>query len=115
MTQRDLRAALPAGSIKSSSVPLSLPVADAARSAWPDLNPCIERLRIERIAASAGQLDSSRAARLLSTHVRNPGPGNNDLGLGFRFHARLGGLASPVGSRLDRNRRELGRRPKPLR
>src|SRR3982075_3938382 len=115
MTQGNLRAALSASAIKGSSVPRSLPIADATRSAWPDLNPGIERLRVERIAASARQPGPNRAARLWSADMCNSGPGHSNLGLGFRFHGRLGDLASRIGPRLDRNRREFGGRPKRLR
>src|SRR5258708_31230280 len=52
--------------------------------------------------------------------MRDSGPGNHDssglddFGLCFRFDARLLDPASAIGSCLDLNRREFGRRPERL-
>src|SRR5260370_31562781 len=81
-----------------NSIPLTLPVADAARPARPDLNPRIEGLRIERIAVSPRESGASHGmrfcgARFFRARMRNPGhnsdPGNNDPGLSFGLSFRL--------------------------
>src|SRR5258707_7271896 len=108
-------------------VPLPLPVADAARLARPDLNPRIEGLRVQGIAVSSHELRAGCAARFLRmharfyrVHMRNSGAGNHDPfglddpGLSLRLSARLRALASVIGFRLDRNRRELRGRPERL-
>jgi hypothetical protein len=100
---------------------LPLPVADSARLAWPDLDPRIERLRVQGIAVSSREFRASCAARLLRMHVRNPGSGNHDpfgldeFGLGRGFRARGGVLGSTIRLCLNLNRLELGRRPERLR
>src|SRR5450755_3124681 len=114
-----------AGPATRGSIALPLPIADAARLARPDLNPCIARFRIERIAVTLRDLGSDRAARFLRADMRDrdvgnrdcgPGnsdleiPGNSDPGIGPRFDARARAVASGIGSCLDRNRREFGTR-----
>src|SRR3954447_19728582 len=51
--------------------PLPLPVADAARLAGPDLDPRIERLRVQGIAVSSHELRAGCAAGFLRAHMRN--------------------------------------------
>src|SRR3984957_8598463 len=80
------------GMRKSGLPGLSLPAADAAGPARPDLNPGIEGLGIERIAAMSCQLRSDRAARFLRMH--NSGPLDRDCGFGLGFGAYLGFNAS---------------------
>src|SRR6476646_6732778 len=100
--------------------PLSLPVADAARLAGPDLHPHIERLCVQRIAVSPRHFGPNRTARFLRVHARllhararNSGSrshdafGLDDPGRGLRLSARLRALALLIGFRLDRNPREL--------
>src|SRR5207302_10585551 len=72
---------------------LTLPVADAARFAGPDLNPRIARLGVERIAMPPRQFGASGGTRPLGLRLRNPGGldprgPDSDLAIGFRF--RLG-------------------------
>ena len=90
----------------------TLPIADAAGFAGPDLNPRIERLGIERIAVPPGEPGSRRAARLLRP-LGHSAFANNAAGSGFRLGTRL--RARTAGISLDRNRREGARRPKRLR
>src|SRR5260370_2102672 len=103
---------------------LPLPAADAARLAGPDLNPCIERLGIERTTVSPREFCTRRAARFLRARFCNPGRleplgmddrGLNDLGPRFRFGARPRALACAIALGFDPNRLEFGRRPEPLR
>src|SRR5580704_9795961 len=93
----------------------ALPVADAARLAGPDLDSRIEGLRVERIAAVTCEFGPRRHARLLRAEMRNAGPVQNDSGPGLWLHAGLPGLAAAIGLRLERHRREFGRRPERLR
>src|SRR6266576_2857660 len=93
---------------------LALPVADAARFAGPHLDPRVERLRVQGVAVASRELRAScaapllRAQRFLHAHMRNPVAGNHDPfglddpGLGRRFLARGGALASAIRFCLDR-------------
>ena len=67
------------------------PIADAARPAGPDLNPRIERLRVERIAmAMAVRESGSRPmSRLFHAGMRRPDFGDMDVRSGLRFRTRL--------------------------
>src|SRR3977135_244736 len=126
MTQGFVRCGDPA---TQNLIPLALPVADAARPARPDLDPRIERLRIERIAVSPRQFGSRRRARFLRARVHGSGLVNSNFGsglfgpgfrfrtfrLGFRFRTRLCAPAAAIGLCLDRNRLEIGGRTEPLR
>jgi len=121
------------GPATGCSIVLPLPIADAARLARPDLNPCIARFRIERIAVTLRELRSDRAARFLRADMRDCDvgsshleiPGNSDPGIGPRFRAGLrtrtvasgigSWIGSSIGSCLDRNRCEFSRRPKRFR
>src|SRR6476660_10570135 len=51
--------------VTPTSIPLPLPVADAARFAGPHLNPRIQRLRVQRIAVSSHELGTGSAAWFL--------------------------------------------------
>jgi hypothetical protein len=117
---------------------LPLPVADATRSAWPDLNPCIERLRVKRIAVPPRDFRSHRGARPLHPQMRHAdNPVHDDFGFGLELFGfgllglRLrAGLVTRIVACLDaciaaltrlidgyrrRLRREFGRGPKRLR
>src|SRR5260370_26294750 len=81
-----------------NSIPLTLPVADAARPARPDLNPRIEGLRIERIAVSPRESGASHGmrfcgARFFLARMRSPGHnsdrGHNAPRLSFGFRVAL--------------------------
>src|SRR5258705_13356210 len=107
--------------VTRSSIPLPLPVADAARLAWPDLDSRVERLRVQGIAVASHELGAGCDAWFLRTHMRNPGAGNHDsfgldeFGLGRRFRARQCAFTCAIHFCFDPNRREFGRRPERLR
>jgi len=63
--------ARPVGSTHPAISALALPVADAAGSAGPDLDPRIERLRVQRITVAMRQSGARGAARWLRAHMRN--------------------------------------------
>src|ERR1700732_655321 len=121
---------------------LSLPVADTARLARPDLNPGIEGLRIERIAMVAGKLRSRHETRRRRAEVGDTGGGSDglecglecglgrDLGvrllsleigfeLSFGFGGRFGdgvhGVAAAIDGDIERTRRKSRRRAKRFR
>src|ERR1035437_4272935 len=76
--------------LEAVQFPSPLPIADAARLAWPDLNSRIERLRIERIAVSAGEPGVCDGAPLLAPQMRHA-----DLGMRDAFRARALARPSP--------------------
>src|ERR1700722_539975 len=103
---------------------LSLPVADAAGTAGPDLDPRIEGLRVERVAVPMRQSGASGGARLLGARMRDAGMRdagvvNDDSGRGFRFRTGLRALTRAIGLvigiGLGRRRRECAGRPERLR
>src|ERR1700736_1518696 len=112
-------ASLHPGYVASASDALPLPAADAARLAGPDLNPCIERLGIERTTVSPREFCTRRAARFLRARLRNPGDldplGMDDPGPGFRFRASLRALICTIALGFDLHRCKFGRWPKRLR
>src|ERR1700732_369854 len=96
---------------------LSLPVADTARLARPDLNPGIEGLRIERIALVPGKLRSRHETRRRRAEVGDTGGGSGGLGrdlagclglsletgfeLTFGFDGRLGNGVHGIAGAID--------------
>ena len=102
------------------SVPL--PIANAAGMAGPNLNPCVERLGVERIGVSSRQFCSNRSARFHWPDVRNSDRPGNGMGFGFWFRLRLFWFrlrlrlgAAAIRVRFTGNRRKSGSRPKRLR
>src|SRR6201995_2424238 len=96
----------------SSGSLLPLPVADAAAGPTrPGLDACIHRLGIQGIAMVAlGQPDARGAMPSHACDMRRP-DGANLLRFDLEIVACPGGLAAAIAFGLDRNRRELRRRP----
>jgi hypothetical protein len=88
---------------RGRSISLSLPVADAARLAWPGLNPRIEGLRIERIAVSPRESGVRDRMPLLFRQERHV-----DSWMRHERRARGRGLDAAIGPCFDRDRREFG-------
>src|SRR6185437_7711402 len=101
---------------KASLSPRRRPVADAARPAGPDLNPRVERLRVERIAmAMAVREAGSSMSRPFHTQMRRPDFGDMDVGSGLRFRTRLRSSTVGIGCRLNRKWRKMRDRPERFR
>src|SRR6516165_3766090 len=99
--------ALESPAIPLGRPPLSLPVADSAGLAGPDLDAGIEGLGIERIVRVTGNLRTRHQTRL-GTSVRDAGAPSNPLGRGFRFGDHLRTVALAIDSHVERTRREAG-------
>src|SRR5258708_6763115 len=113
---------VPLAAIHADSTALSLPVADAARLAWPDLNPGIERLGVERTTVASREPGSNRNARFLGAHNSRLVDRNcgfdlrfRNCGVGFWFRTCLRVRAAAVDVHVKRTRRESRRRPQRLR
>src|SRR5580700_4064171 len=91
---------------------LSLPVADAARSARPDLDSGIEGLGIERTGVASSEPGSGRTVRRLRAH--NSGLADGNRGFGFGFSAGLHACTALVDADVQRTRRESASRPQRL-
>src|SRR5579863_1748636 len=102
------------GTALRGSLVLSLPVADAARFAGPDLNSGIEGLGVDGIAKLTGELRTRQLALRHGALVDDTGVANHDLGLDRGFASRLDAVASAIDGHIKRARREAGGRTQRL-
>ena len=91
-----------------SLIALSLPVADTAGLARPDLNPGVERLGIERTVVASREFGSRRTTRFLGTRLHNTGLVDGNCGLRFWLRACLRPGACVIGVHVKRTGRKPG-------
>src|SRR3569623_75905 len=94
-------------SVSAATRRSAFPVADAARSARPGLNPRVHGLRVERITVAVRKPRTRGAARRCRS-------GASDLARG-NMHPFGGARLRRLALRLNRDRRELARRAQPFR